>query len=204
MDFIKEANYPTIYDSIRQFYIDFEREDLTDDIPEDTEPRVRVPQRQSPSVQRTASLPKPVAYDFPTITMKSSLFKQKTGAETQAECGLEELLPLLKMLNDSNIHEVVKILLYALQEVLGNAAMHILLMKTGEPQKGEFFHNTLALPEMEEFLPLVQGIVLNEPGISQLNEILRQVTGLNLHNPDLFKYVTDLLQYLIWNTPFPN
>jgi hypothetical protein len=208
LDFIKEAKYPKIYGSIREFYIELGREDLTVDIPEDDEEDVTetppVSQPPSSPVQRTASLPKPAAYDFPTITMTSSVFKQKTGSETQAECGLEDLLPLLKMLNDSNIHEVIKVFLYAIQEVLGNAAMHILLMKVGEPQKGEFFHNTLARPEMEEFLPLVQGIVLNEAGIGQLNEILRQVTGLNLHNPDLFKYVVDLLQYLIWNLPFPN
>ncbi len=199
LDFIKEANYDTIYDSIKKFYVDYGREDLVGDIPEGTEiPRVSQP--PSAPIQRTASLPKPAAYDFPTITMKSGLFKHKTGSETQADC---DLIGLLKTLNASNIQEVIKVFLYALQEVLGNAAMHILLMKVGEPQKGEFFHNTLSMPEMEGFFPLVQGIVLNEAGIGQLNEILRQVTGLNLHNPDLFKYVVDLLQYLIWNIPFP-
>jgi len=187
--YIESANYAGLYAAIEQFYKEMGRDDLDVKPPGST---------LTQTARNVANLPKATSTNFPIIRMKSSIFKAD-----DPKCDIMYLLGVLDTLNKSNIHEIIKIFLYAFQEFIGNGAVHVLAMKIGEPLKGQFFNNTLALPEMEEFLPLVQGVVLMRPGICQLNEILRQVTGLDVGNMDLFKYIVHLVQYLVWNYPFP-
>ncbi|CAL8107717.1 unnamed protein product [Orchesella dallaii] len=111
-------------------------------------------------------------------------------------------LEILNLIQSSKILGVVNIFMYALEEVAGDPAMHVLLLKLGEKQKGDFFKETLELPQMQEFLPLVQRSVLSEQWVQQLNHILHEVTGLTLQNFELFAYVVKVIQYLVWGHPF--
>lgn len=195
MGYLHEGEYWGIYQAIIGFYKAFGREDLVDSLP--TGP----PQYPPNQARRTGNAPRTTSTrsNFPIISMKSEIWN-----EAKAECGLPEIVAIVKVINASNIHEVIKVLLYLVQEVIGNSAMHILLMKFGEQQKGEFFHGLLSNPEMEELFPLIQGMVLSSPSIAQLNNILRQVTGLDIGNLALFKYIVNLIEYLVWNYPFPD
>lgn len=127
---------------------------------------------------------------------------QQPSAEDS--CGINDLLALVEKFNATNIHEIIKVFLYLLQEILGNVAMHVFLLKLGEPHKGQLFKSTFELPEMKNGgIRHVKGIVLEENGIKQLNAILKQVTGLDLANDQLFDYVINLIMYIVWNYDFP-
>jgi thiol-disulfide isomerase/thioredoxin len=193
--YIYTANYPQLYTTIIQFYEDMGRSDLTANIPTGppTYPASQTLRKASTSSKATSS-------NFPLISIKSSVFKKD-------DPNCDELLPTLakavEELNASGVHQVIKILLYTIQELIGNAAMHILLLKVGEPQKGAMFHDFLAQPDVQNNFQFIRGMVLNTRPITQLNEILRQVTGLDIGNPDLFQYLVNLIEYLVWNYPFP-
>ncbi|ODN00028.1 hypothetical protein Ocin01_06652 [Orchesella cincta] len=121
------------------------------------------------------------------------------NAENESNCNFLEILGLV---GSSRIISVVNIFMYALEEVTGDAAMHVLLLKIGEKQKGDFFKETMELPQIQEVFPLVQRVVLAEEWVHQLNFILHEVTGLTLENTELFMYFVKLIQYLVWGHPF--
>jgi len=197
--FLYNAKYDTIYASIKQFYVDMGRQDLGDQIPSGPDATSSLL-----SSNEKRQLPQSAGNRFPAITFNPPTLEDKCSI-ANLPGGLIPLFNILDRFTKPNIHHVLKIFLYTLQEVFGNSAMHVLLLKLGESHKGELIHSTLALPEMQgEGLLHVKALLLNNAGVCQLNEIVKQVLGLDLGNCRLFEYVVNLLQFLVWNYPFPD
>lgn len=119
---------------------------------------------------------------------------------------LPDLLPVLNTLTTSNLDEVVKIFLYLIQEIQGNAGLHLISFVVLDPAIGDLVKK-VAEEEgfVETLLPMLQITLLDcEASIHQLNELLRQATGLDFHNFNLFKYTFNFIRWLLWNHPFPH
>lgn len=119
---------------------------------------------------------------------------------------LPDLLPLLNTLAVSNLDEVIKIFLYLIQEIQGNAGFHLISFVVLDPAIGDLVKTAYETEGwVETILPMIQITVLDcLPPLHQLNELLRQATGLDLHNFNLFKYTFNFIRWLLWNHPFPH
>lgn len=139
---------------------------------------------------------------FPFVAMKrSSIY-----ADDEEKCpgGIIGLLPeLLRIVTESNLIQLLNVVLYILQEVLGNHAMHVFMMTVGEPATGQAVQELFTMPEMTEFMPLLEHLVFTDKGITGINEVIKLAVGLDVSNPAIFKYIVNLILYLVWGIPFP-
>lgn len=137
---------------------------------------------------------------FPFVTLKSNtIYAEDDGCPDL----FPVLLEVIQMAAAANLIQLLNVVLYVLQEVLGNPAMHVLMVNIGEPATGQVVHELFLMPEMKEFVPLLEHLVFSDDGIAQLNEIVKLAVGLDLSNPTIFVYVINLVQYLIWGISFP-
>lgn len=138
---------------------------------------------------------------FPLATIKSNSIYAE---EDECPGGiLPVLIEILEIARTANLFQILNVVLYTLQEVLGNPAMHVLMINIGEPATGQAVHELFIMPEMKEFVPLLEHLVFSDDGINQIKEIIKLAAGLDLSNPALFMYVINLAQYLLWGISFP-